>query len=60
MLFDGLCSLEELDLMSLQVSEIPDNISAMSMLKSLSLKGSSVESLPTSIKHLSKLKKKLL
>ncbi|XP_028794347.1 disease resistance-like protein DSC1 [Neltuma alba] len=55
-LFDAWCSLEELRLRYCEVSEIPDNISAMSLLKILSLQGSSVKSLPDSIKHLSELK----
>ncbi|KAI9072653.1 hypothetical protein K1719_045373 [Acacia pycnantha] len=59
-LFDSLHSLEELYLRSLVVSEIPDNISALPLLKILSLEGSSVMSLPTSIKNLSKLKQLIL
>ncbi|XP_028796186.1 disease resistance-like protein DSC1, partial [Neltuma alba] len=55
-LFDAWCSLEELRLTDCEVSEIPDNISAMSLLKILSLRGSSVKSLPDSIKHLSELR----
>ncbi|XP_028807462.1 disease resistance-like protein DSC1 [Neltuma alba] len=56
-LFDAWCSLEELHVKYCEVSEIPDNISAMSLLKILSLEGSSVKSLPNSIKHLSELRK---
>ncbi|KAI9119834.1 hypothetical protein K1719_009223 [Acacia pycnantha] len=56
-LFDAWRSLEKLHLRRCIVSEIPDNISNLSLLKILSLRGCSVESLPNSIKHLSQLKK---
>ncbi|XP_028807457.1 disease resistance-like protein DSC1 [Neltuma alba] len=55
-LFDAWRSLEELYLTYCVICEIPDNISAMSLLKSLSLRGSNVKSLPNSIKHLSELR----
>ncbi|XP_028796180.1 TMV resistance protein N-like [Neltuma alba] len=55
-LFDAWRSLEELYLTYCMICEIPDNISAMSLLKILSLRESSVKSLPNSIKHLSELR----
>ncbi|KAI9119842.1 hypothetical protein K1719_009231 [Acacia pycnantha] len=55
-LFDAWPSLEELHLTYCEVLEIPENISSLSLLKILSLRGSSIESLPHSIKHLSELK----
>ncbi|XP_028807458.1 TMV resistance protein N-like [Neltuma alba] len=55
-LFDALPSLEELYLTYCRIRQIPDNISAMSLLKILSLQGSSVMGLPDSIKHLSELR----
>ncbi|KAK4269158.1 hypothetical protein QN277_022350 [Acacia crassicarpa] len=55
-LFDALHSLQHLSLGGLtNLAELPDNISALTSLQYLSLSGSSVESLPASIKHLSKL-----
>ncbi|KAI9120043.1 hypothetical protein K1719_009012 [Acacia pycnantha] len=56
-LFDVWRSLEELHFTNCVVYEIPDNISAMSLLRTLSLRGCQVEGLPNSIKHLSELKK---
>ncbi|KAI9119796.1 hypothetical protein K1719_009185 [Acacia pycnantha] len=55
-LFDAWRSLEELHLRHCEVYEIPDNISALSLLKTLSLRGCEVESLTNSIKHLLQLK----
>ncbi|KAK4269196.1 hypothetical protein QN277_022384 [Acacia crassicarpa] len=55
-LFDAWLSLEELRLTYCEVSEIPENISSLSLLKILSLRGCHIESLPHSIKHLSELK----
>ncbi|KAI9120050.1 hypothetical protein K1719_009019 [Acacia pycnantha] len=55
-LFDVWRSLDELHLTHCAVYEIPDNISAMSLLRTLSLRGCQVEGLPNSIKHLSELK----
>ncbi|KAI9072654.1 hypothetical protein K1719_045374 [Acacia pycnantha] len=55
-LFDAWRSLEKLDLRYSRVFEIPDNISALSLLKTLSLRGCVVKSLPNSIKNLSQLK----
>ncbi|XP_028795539.1 disease resistance protein RPS4B-like [Neltuma alba] len=55
-LFNALHSLQELYLEECSsLAELPDNISASSSLHHLSLSGSSVKSLPASIKHLSKL-----
>ncbi|XP_020987443.1 disease resistance protein TAO1-like [Arachis duranensis] len=52
-LFDGLRSLQILHLKDCaNLSEFPDNIGALSKLQELRLDGSSVRSLPTSIKHL--------
>ncbi|KAI9120054.1 hypothetical protein K1719_009023 [Acacia pycnantha] len=53
---EELC-LDKLLLTHCAVYEIPDNISAMSLLRTLSLRGCQVEGLPNSIKHLSQLKK---
>ncbi|KAI9071082.1 hypothetical protein K1719_046957 [Acacia pycnantha] len=57
-LFDAsLHSLQDLSLEGFSnLAELPDNIGALTSLHCLSLSGSSVESLPASIKHLSKLK----
>ncbi|KAK4269209.1 hypothetical protein QN277_022397 [Acacia crassicarpa] len=55
-LFYAWPSLEELHLEYCEVSEIPENISSLSLLKILSLRGCNIESFPHSIKHLSELK----
>ena len=55
-LFDGLCSLRKLILSGYcNLYELPENISKLSLLFWLSLKGTNIKSLPESIKHLSQL-----
>ncbi|XP_028807453.1 disease resistance-like protein DSC1 [Neltuma alba] len=55
-LFDAWRSLEQLSLKDCTVSEIPDNISGLSLLKILSLRGCTIKSFPNSIKYLPELK----
>ncbi|KAI9119898.1 hypothetical protein K1719_009287 [Acacia pycnantha] len=55
-MFDAWRSLEHMYLRYCVILEIPDNISTLSLLKTLSLRGCLVESLPNSIKSLSQLK----